>query len=66
MGLCFVFSFTCHHILSQADDDDDEWHGLRGRINKSHLDEIVPHPDNTNNVFICLCGPTSFTKEGIR
>ena len=59
---CF-FRLSVSHILSQASPN---WKGLKGRINKQLVDELLPKPDSDKNILLCACGPTAFTEEALR
>ena len=59
------FSFTTTYVLSESDDC---WEGLKGRISHELLEnEVFNTVDKSKeNVLICACGPTAFTKEAVR
>ena len=58
------FSFSVTHVLSNADSD---WPGLRGRIRKELVEQFLPVEANSQeNLLVCACGPTPFSKEAIR
>ncbi|KAL4233441.1 Cytochrome b5 reductase 4 [Mactra antiquata] len=54
--------FTVTHCLSDADE---KWEGLRGRVNKQMVEDTLSAVDK-ENVLICACGPTPFTKSVIQ
>ena len=65
--LIYFSRFTVWHVLSEPED---EWLGLRGRINKPILTTTIypafsDCPADGSNVA-CVCGPSDFTLETLR
>lgn len=58
-----TFAFQVSHVLSEGSSS---WTGLRGRIDKSLLEKLLPESSQQQTTYLCLCGPTEFTKLGIR
>ncbi|XP_023663551.1 cytochrome b5 reductase 4-like isoform X6 [Paramormyrops kingsleyae] len=50
--------FEVKHVLSEPSDD---WTGCRGRIDASLLMDFMSRPKESR-CFVCICGPTPFTK----
>ncbi|KAK8381739.1 hypothetical protein O3P69_015059 [Scylla paramamosain] len=50
------------HVLSEGSSS---WTGLRGRIDKTLLEKLLPENSQQQTTYLCLCGPTEFTKLGI-
>lgn len=50
--------FTIHHILSRPDE---EWTGETGYIRGELLQRLLPK-SNSTQTFVCVCGPTPFSK----
>ncbi|NWV11478.1 NB5R4 reductase, partial [Ptilonorhynchus violaceus] len=55
--------FEVQFILSQPTKD---WVGKQGKISSSLLSEFVKRSRRDSKVFICICGPTPFTEQGIQ
>lgn len=59
-SLCQKYtSFQVHHILSEAEE---EWVGIKGRISLKLLQDLFPCSFNESGMFVCVCGPSSFTQ----
>ncbi|XP_051063610.1 cytochrome b5 reductase 4 isoform X3 [Phodopus roborovskii] len=43
-----------------------EWNGKRGHVSPALLSEFLQRSLENSRVFLCICGPTPFTDEGIR
>ncbi|XP_027266800.1 cytochrome b5 reductase 4 isoform X2 [Cricetulus griseus] len=43
-----------------------EWNGKRGHVSPALLSEFLERSLENSRVFLCICGPTPFTDEGIR
>lgn len=50
------------YVLSEGSSS---WTGLRGRIDKNLLEKLLPESSQQQTTYLCLCGPTEFTKLGI-
>ena len=59
----FSARFSVSHVLSDCKDSD--WQGLKGRINKEMLEEILPIVD-VEEIFIAVCGPTPFSEIAVK
>ncbi|NXL27199.1 NB5R4 reductase, partial [Glaucidium brasilianum] len=55
--------FEVQFILSQPTKD---WVGKQGKISLSLLSESVKRSKKDSKVFICVCGPTPFTEQGVQ
>ncbi|NWS42101.1 NB5R4 reductase, partial [Probosciger aterrimus] len=55
--------FEVQFILSQPIRD---WVGKQGMISSSLLSEFVKRSRKDSKVLICICGPTSFTEQGVQ
>lgn len=49
--------FKVHHILSQ----DEKWTGLKGRISREILEQVIP--EKPKRRLVAICGPNPFTAE---
>ena len=63
-----------HHILSQ---EEGEWSGRRGKVNKQLLSEFLPRPEvehiptgaeraSPARRLACVCGPDVFTECSVK
>ncbi|XP_028731363.1 cytochrome b5 reductase 4 isoform X2 [Peromyscus leucopus] len=43
-----------------------EWNGKQGHVSPALLSEFLQRSLENSRVFLCICGPTPFTDEGIR
>ncbi|XP_059124309.1 cytochrome b5 reductase 4 isoform X2 [Peromyscus eremicus] len=43
-----------------------EWNGKQGHVSPALLSEFLQRSSENSRVFLCICGPTPFTDEGIR
>ncbi|XP_052571986.1 cytochrome b5 reductase 4 isoform X2 [Peromyscus californicus insignis] len=43
-----------------------EWSGKQGHVSPALLSEFLQRSSENSRVFLCICGPTPFTDEGIR
>ncbi|XP_055458469.1 cytochrome b5 reductase 4 [Psammomys obesus] len=43
-----------------------EWNGKQGYVSLALLSEFLQRSLEDSSVFLCICGPTPFTEEGIR
>ncbi|XP_012971575.1 cytochrome b5 reductase 4 isoform X3 [Mesocricetus auratus] len=43
-----------------------EWNGKWGHVSQGLLSEFLQRSVENSRVFLCICGPTPFTDEGIR
>ncbi|NP_001387705.1 uncharacterized protein LOC123956256 isoform 1 [Mus musculus] len=43
-----------------------EWNGKQGHISRALLSEFLQRSSENSRAFLCICGPTPFTDEGIR
>ncbi|XP_052043655.1 cytochrome b5 reductase 4 isoform X2 [Apodemus sylvaticus] len=43
-----------------------EWNGKQGHVSRALLSEFLQRSLENSRVFLCICGPTPFTEEGIR
>nr|XP_004660521.2 cytochrome b5 reductase 4 isoform X1 [Jaculus jaculus] len=43
-----------------------EWNGKQGHISPALLSEFLKRGQEESSVFLCICGPTPFTEQGIR
>lgn len=43
-----------------------EWNGKQGYVSRALLSEFLQRSLENSRVFLCICGPTPFTDEGIR
>ncbi|KAK8725980.1 hypothetical protein OTU49_010588, partial [Cherax quadricarinatus] len=50
------------HVLSQASDS---WSGWKGHIRQELLEKVLPASSPERSIYLCICGPTVFTKLGI-
>ncbi|XP_074752073.1 cytochrome b5 reductase 4 isoform X2 [Athene noctua] len=55
--------FEVQFVLSQPAKD---WVGKQGKISLSLLSEFVKRSKKDSEVFICICGPTPFTEQGVQ
>ncbi|XP_030054998.1 cytochrome b5 reductase 4 [Microcaecilia unicolor] len=55
--------FEVQFILSEPTDD---WTGKRGNISIPLLTEFLKRSHEESRRLICICGPTTFTEQGIR
>ncbi|NXK87564.1 NB5R4 reductase, partial [Formicarius rufipectus] len=55
--------FEVQFILSQPTKN---WVGRQGKISSSLLSEFVKRSRKDSKVLICICGPTSFTEQGVQ
>ncbi|EDL26517.1 mCG11884, isoform CRA_b [Mus musculus] len=42
-----------------------EWNGKQGHISRALLSEFLQRSSENSRAFLCICGPTPFTDEGI-
>ncbi|XP_042227158.1 cytochrome b5 reductase 4-like [Homarus americanus] len=50
------------HVLSKAGDS---WPGWKGHIRKDLLEKLLPVGNKERSIYLCVCGPTQFTKLGV-
>ncbi|XP_045617342.1 cytochrome b5 reductase 4 isoform X2 [Procambarus clarkii] len=50
------------HVLSKANDS---WSGLQGHIRQELLEKLLPVGNHEQTIYLCICGPSEFTKLGI-
>ncbi|KAK4308467.1 hypothetical protein Pmani_019835 [Petrolisthes manimaculis] len=50
---------TVIHVLSQPAEG---WSGETGRVREELLEKYVPRPSSQQPLYLCVCGPTPFTK----
>lgn len=50
------------HVLSEGSTS---WGGEKGRIGKTLLEKLLPERGEERTTYLCLCGPTAFTKLGV-
>lgn len=50
------------HVLSEGSTS---WTGHSGRIDKALLEKLLPENSQERATYLCLCGPTGFTKLGV-
>ncbi|NXX19155.1 NB5R4 reductase, partial [Podargus strigoides] len=55
--------FEVQFVLSQSTKD---WVGKQGKISLPLLSEFVKRSRKDSKVFICICGPTPFTEQGVQ
>ncbi|XP_060905721.1 cytochrome b5 reductase 4 [Labrus mixtus] len=54
--------FQVEYVLSEPSDS---WTGRRGRVDDSLLKDFLIRPESSK-VFVCVCGPTTFTELTLR
>ncbi|XP_017450917.1 cytochrome b5 reductase 4 isoform X3 [Rattus norvegicus] len=55
--------FHVEYVLSAPSP---EWNGKQGHVSRALLSEFLQRSLENSKVFLCICGPTPFTDEGIR
>ncbi|XP_036048129.1 cytochrome b5 reductase 4 isoform X3 [Onychomys torridus] len=55
--------FDVQFVLSEPSS---EWNGKQGHVSPALLSEFLQRSSENSRVFLCVCGPTPFTDEGIR